>query len=214
MLTRWAGWREATCGAPARQGDRGTGNGLPPNAVWRHVKQISLGLLAAMLTACITHGGPTGPLVAVDASGSWVLRSGSGPNGQIRLVDDHRVTLTIHGDEVGGTSACNQYFGSIAFSGNAIRITGVGSTEMACEPDVMETEAAFIAALMAVTRWGRDGDVLQLTGDGADLTFELLPPVPDQEIVGTSWVLESLIQGDAASSVQGEAFLMLAVDTF
>ena len=78
----------------------------------------------------------------------------------------------------------------------------------------METEADFLAALLAVTRWGRDGDALRLTGEGVDLTFELQPPAPDQEIVGTSWVLESLIQGEAASSVQGEAFLMLAVDTF
>jgi heat shock protein HslJ len=76
----------------------------------------------------------------------------------------------------------------------------------------METEADFAAALPSVTHWGRDGDELRLTGDGVDLRFGLLPPVPDEEIVGTSWILESLVHGDAVSSTQGEATLVLAAD--
>jgi heat shock protein HslJ len=176
------------------------------------VKHIGPILLLAILAGCITQGTATSPQAAADAAGSWVLVAGSGPDGEIRIFDGHRVTLTIRGGEVGGTSACNQYGGTIAFSGNAVRIGEIGGTEMACEPDVMATESAYATALMAVTRWGRDGDQLRFTGDGVDLRFELLPPVPDEEMVGTTWVLESLIQGEAASSVQGEAFLMFTAD--
>ena len=166
----------------------------------------------ALLAACTAVSGASTAPGSASAGGAWVLISGSGPGGEIRIFDDHRVTLTIQGGEVGGTSACNQYGGTIAFSGNAVRIGEIGGTEMACEPDVMQTESAYAAALMAVIRWGRDGDELRLTGEGVDLRFALLPAVPDEEIIGTSWVLESLIQGEAASSVQGEAFLMLTAD--
>lgn len=211
-LRHGQGWRDVKWCNVTRQGDYNAGNGLATVAVWPLVKRIGPILLLAILAACVTQGAETGPQVAADAAGSWVLASGTGPDGEIRIFDDHRITLTIQGGEVGGTSACNQYGGTIAFSGNAVRIGEIGGTEMACEPDVMATESAYAAALMAVTRWGRDGDQLRFTGEGVDLRFELLPPVPDEEIVGTTWVLESLIQGEAASSVQGEAFLMLTAD--
>jgi heat shock protein HslJ len=180
-------------------------------------KTIAVVLAAGLLSACAYVSGagsasPTPDGFAADPMGSWVLTAATGPGGAIRLFDDHRVTLTVQGDEIGGTSACNQYFGQISFAGNAVRITNIGGTEMACEPDVMETESAYAAALLAVTRWGRDGDVLRLAGEGVDLRFTLLPPVQDEEIVGTTWVLDSLIQGDAVSSVLGEATLVLAAD--
>lgn len=188
------------------------GNGWEADRVWQGVKHIGPVLLVALLAACTAVSGASTAPGNASAGGAWVLISGNGPGGEIKIFDDHRVTLTIQGGEVGGTSACNHYGGTIAFSGNAVRIGQIGGTEMACEPDVMETESAYAAALMAVTRWGRDGDQLRLTGDGVDLRFALLPPVPDEEIIGTTWILDSLIQGEAASSVQGEAFLMLTAD--
>jgi heat shock protein HslJ len=44
------------------------------------------------------------------------------------------------------------------------------------------------------------------------LTYGLLPPVPDADMVDVVWVLDTLISGDAASSVQAEATLELRSD--
>jgi heat shock protein HslJ len=63
-----------------------------------------------------------------------------------------------------------------------------------------------------VTQAARAGDELTLSGSGADLVYELLPEVPDAALQGTEWVLESLITGDAASSVRGEPWLKLSAD--
>jgi hypothetical protein len=75
---------------------------------------------------------------------------------------------------------------------------------------MMTVESTYHAALMAVTRAARIGDELTMRGDGAELVYSLLPPLPDEALQGTRWMLESLILGDAVSSVQGDAWLILS----
>jgi heat shock protein HslJ len=176
----------------------------------RHIGPI---LLAAVLAGCYAINGASGAPAAGDANGSWILRAGTGPTGAIRIFDDHRITLVIDGDQAGGHAACNIYGGTVTINGAAMRLSAVSMTEMACAEDAaMNSEAAYMVALDAVTRWARDGDRLVLSGEDTQLTYQLEPPVADQSLVGTSWVLESLIEGEAASSVQGEAFLQFAAD--
>jgi heat shock protein HslJ len=76
---------------------------------------------------------------------------------------------------------------------------------MACFPEeVMESEARFLGALPRVAGFTGTEETLTLRGDGAELVFTALPPVPTAELTGTVWVLESLIDGDSAASVSGE----------
>ena len=144
--------------------------------------------------------------------GSWVLTDGSGPDGPIQILDGHRITLVIDGTDAGGRAACNLYGGTLTVNGGAVRISALSMTEMACEERPWSAESAYLAAIGAVAAWERQGDRLTLTGPEVGLTYELLPPVPDEEITGTDWVLDSLIQGDAVSSTLGEATLRLAAD--
>jgi heat shock protein HslJ len=83
---------------------------------------------------------------------------------------------------------------------------------MACEEPMMTVEAAYHAALAAVTQAARSGDGLTLRGEGTELVYSLVPPVPDEALQGTRWMLESLIQGDAVSSVLGDPWLVLEAD--
>lgn len=170
--------------------------------------------LVFIVVGCARGGGTPSPS-AVDPSallGSWILVEGTGPDGEVPIVDGARITLDIAGAEVGGTSACNHYFGRLAVSESELRIDQLGGTEMACQPDVMASEAAYWAALGGVTRWKRDGDTLTLSGPNATLTYGLLPPVPDADMVDVVWVLDTLISGDAASSVEGGPTLELRSD--
>jgi heat shock protein HslJ len=141
--------------------------------------------------------------------GEWVLRSGSLDGEQIELVDGWDVTMNIDGDQIGGTAACNGYGGTVAV-GDEFELDGsfvVGElswTEMGCEASVMDLEQRFLRALGEIDSYEL-ADTLSLasTGVGTSLTFERVEPVDDTELVGVTWVLDTLITGDAASNSQG-----------
>ena len=186
------------------------------------MKAILAVLVIVLLTACARFapgaGGSTSPDpapsggAAPDLIGAWVLKQGSGPHGNIAVPDDARVTLRFEDDEVGG-QACNHYGGRYELRADGtIGLSAMSMTEMACAEPMMTVEAAYHAALAAVTRAARAGDTLTLSGEGTELVFVLLPPVPDAALQGTRWTLESLIHGDAVSSVQGDAWLVLRAD--
>jgi heat shock protein HslJ len=195
------------------------------------VKRITAPLLlAVLLVSCAYVGNGTGNGTGSGAGsgqaspsanpsdrgtpvGAWTLTRGTTASGDISLSPDHPITLTIDAEKVGGHAACNIYGGTVAIDGDAIQLSAMSMTEMAClDERAMNAEAVYMAALGEVVRWARDGDQLILSGDGVELTFGLQPPVPDAEIVGTTWVLDTLIQGDAASTVLGDATLVLAAD--
>jgi heat shock protein HslJ len=156
---------------------------------------------------------PSASAGAFDPSGPWLLTSGSADGQPIPMVEGTPITFEVQGSNVSGQSACNQYFGSIVVDGGVVRIDGLGGTEMACEEPVMQAEAAYLAALARVTAARQDGEALVLLGDGVELRFERLLPPPTAEIVGTNWILESLVMGDAVASTIGEpAMLVLRND--
>lgn len=180
----------------------------------RHLLATTAAISLLLASAGCSVGGSPSPSGGDPAAlfGSWVLVAGTGPSGEIPIIDGARITLEIEGSEVGGTSACNHYFGRMAVAGGQLQFNELGGTEMACEPEVMASESAYWAALGDVSRWTRDGDTLVLSGTNAMLTYELLQPVPDAAMVDTVWLLDTLISGDAASSVHGQATLELGSD--
>lgn len=139
--------------------------------------------------------------------GDWVLVDG------VASVDDYPITLSINGSEVSGRAACNSYGGAIQINGGSVSFGDLFQTEMGCEPEVMEAESAFMAALGAVDGFRfADGELI-LIGSAADLVFRPVPTVPTSELVGTKWLLETLIEGETATSVGGEpATLLLSSD--
>ena len=177
-------------------------------------------VVLVMATACARFGPGAGGSASprptgdpLDLAGAWVLTRGEGPDGPIQVPDGWRVTLNFTGEDEFGGQACNFYGGTYNLGANgAVTLSAMSMTEMACEEPMMTVEAAYHAALTAVTHAARSGDELTLRGEGTELVFSLLPPVPDEALQGTRWRLESLIQGDAVSSVQGDAWLILEAD--
>lgn len=140
----------------------------------------------------------------VDATGSWQLTSATVDGAPLTLIAESPVTMTVGASDVSGRSACNWYGGRIVVDAGGTRIEQTSSTAMACEEPVMAVEADFTAALARVRGATRDGDRLSLVGPGVELAFEKLAPPPVAEMVGTDWVLESLLKGEAASNVTGD----------
>ncbi len=161
-----------------------------------------------------TPGATTGePPAAAGPEGPWQLIAGTVDGSPLVLVDEAPITFIVEGSTVGGRSACNQYFGEFGLDGGQVRLTGLGGTEMGCEEPIMTLETAYMTGLAQVEAATIDGDTLTLAGPGVELRFERLEPPPTAQIVGTEWVLDSVIDGDAVSSTLGEpATLVLAAD--
>ena len=138
--------------------------------------------------------------------GSWILTSGYLDGEPFDLVDGWNVTLTIDGDQVSGTAACNGYGGTLTTGdrlggSGPFRVTELSWTEMGCEPEVMQLEQRYLAALQAVDSYELEGSLyLGVPATGTSLEFDPLAPVAVAEIVGPTWVLDTMIQGDVASN--------------
>lgn len=174
--------------------------------------------LALLVAGCgDTAGGPGdggpggGTSQQVDLEGSWHLVSGRDAEGTF-VLGRREVTLKVEGSDAGGTSACNLYGTEVTVDGDAVSFGAAMGTEMACPPAVMELERRYLAGLQAVERAERTDGSLTLSGPDVVLELELDPPVPDAPLVGTTWVLGSLIQGETVSSTLGRGTLRLAED--
>lgn len=173
---------------------------------------LPIALLAAALSlaACgtPTTPSPTAPPDGgggmVDATGDWILVEGTAGGAPIPIVAGSDITMSVAGSQISGRSACNQYGAEIIVADGAIRFGLMSMTAMACDDPVMAAEASFVAALDDVRGASLDGDRLTLAGDGVSLVFERLAPPPTADIVGTTWVLDTLFTADAATSVMGD----------
>ena len=163
---------------------------------------VGLTALALVVAACAEPGaGPTDDLT----ESTWELESGTLDDLPIPIIDSHPITLTFSENGVGGTAACNGYAGSYQISGAEISFSEISLTEMACVPDeTMEAERMYLDAMVRIESFDSDDDLLTLTGDGTELVFAALPPVPISDLTGTVWVLDGLIEGDTVSSAMGE----------
>ena len=162
---------------------------------------LALGCAVFVLTACADLRGQDADPTAI----AWELVSGSVEGAEIPIVDGRPITLSFTDDGAEGTAACNGYGGSYVISGAEITFSELGWTEMACIPEtVMESARIYLDALPRVEVLSMTGDELTLTGEGVELVYRALPPVPTSELTGTVWVLDSLVQGDTVSTVTGE----------
>ena len=159
-------------------------------------------LLGLALAACSPS---SGEIQGSFQGGSWQLEAGTFDGDPIPMVPTHPITVSFDGDQIFGTAACNGYGGTYQISDDVFEITDLAVTEMACGPDeVMESERAFLEALLNVDAAEVADGKLVMTGSRTEMVFGELEPAPTAELTGTVWVLNSLIQGNTVSSVSGE----------
>jgi heat shock protein HslJ len=157
-------------------------------------------ILVLLLSACsLLSGGASASL-----DGEWLLQAGTNQGAAVPIVAGSRITLKVDGQQAGGSAACNLYGGTITVRGSSVSISALSMTEMACQENLMASEAAYLAALPRVTTVARSGSSLVLSGPQVELRFALVPPVADANLVGTTWILDSLITAEAVSSTVGE----------
>ncbi len=120
----------------------------------------------------VDDGGEPIP-IDLDALGatSWTLRFGGGPDGDIPILEEWPITISFDDGTISGTAACNSYGGMFDIDGSEIFLDGIFFTEMGCEPDVMASESAYLAALLDVGDINLIGNELALGGMSTELIF-------------------------------------------
>jgi heat shock protein HslJ len=157
--------------------------------------------LALILGGCAQAAEPGGD----PTEHAWQFETGTLDDAPILIVESHPITLSFTDDSAGGTAACNGYGGPYTISGAELTFAPPAVTEMACMPEqVMESEAMYLAALVRISNFTVDEERMTLTGEGVEMVFAQLPPVPTAQMTGTVWVLDALVQGEAVSSVMGD----------
>lgn len=104
------------------------------------------------------------------AGTSWSLSelAGAAP---VEGRDPATIEFTTEG-RVAGSSGCNRFFGGYTVEGASLTIGQVGSTMMACEPELMQQEQALFAALGQAAGYTIAGDTLTITtADGGAVVF-------------------------------------------
>jgi heat shock protein HslJ len=163
---------------------------------------------ALLLAALLLAGCAAGADAADDVRGEWELAEGTADGAALPLPAGRGATLRLADGQADGTSFCNQYSATYSLDGDAVAFEGLGGTELGCEPDVMAAETAYLRSLAAVDTVVVEDGGLVLRGDGVELRFTPVVPVPDSPLEGTRWLLETVVEGETASSTVGEPALL------
>lgn len=129
------------------------------------------------------------------------------------LVPDTQVRLSFEDGRVGASAGCNSMGGPYELDGDQLVVTELSTTEMGCDPPRHDQDAWLAGVLQGRPTVAVDGDSLTLAT--ADVTLRLVDRRvvdPDRPLGGTTWRVDTVITGDAASSVPDDAPVTLVLD--
>lgn len=104
--------------------------------------------------------------------------------------------------ELRANAGCNGLAGRVNLDGGHLVVESPSMTEMGCPPDRMQADEWLRSFLDAEPTWELSGDDLVLAAGDQVVTLvdrEVVdPPLP---LIGTTWIVDTLISGESASSV-------------
>ena len=165
----------------------------------------ALALPTLVLVACTDAGDASGSGNSTRANDLigvvWALDRSSMADLVGNVPPEATITIAFEDGQASGRAACNSYGGAYdADDDGSLSFEGFAVTEMACDPELMALESAYLQALANVTDFGIEG-VMWLSGEGFSMTFGEEAPPMALPLVGTTWTLTTIASGDAVSSV-------------
>lgn len=195
-----------------RGGAKGTGSLLQPEG-WMYrppsMRFAVLGVALAAVFAAVGCGGRAGPGAAPgDAANPGdtaavrgqrfiakaIMEQGTphelvaGTSIELWFTDDGRLVVR---------AGCNTMSGAVSMAGGTLDVADLSITEMGCDPPRHEQDQRLATFLAGKPSWRLDGKNLVLSSAGTEL---VLTPRETRPLVGTTWKVDTLIQGEVASS--------------
>jgi len=139
-------------------------------------------------------------------------------NGQPKpLVAGTRITLNFvaDGHRLGAQAGCNQMGGPASFQGGRLVVNDMATTEMGCDPPRHAQDEWLAGFLTSRPQWSLDGPTLTLDNGTARVVLDDREVAnPDRPLRGTKWVVDTIIEGESASSVPAgaEAYMVFGDD--
>jgi heat shock protein HslJ len=174
------------------------------------VRRVFVSLCLAMLmpvAACgddssgsdaASDDSPT-PVTAADLAGrTFVSTTVTG----FELIDGTEIRISFEEDHVSATAGCNTVGGAYTVENGLLSVSESSATLTACDPKLMTQDDQLIGFLTDDPAIALRGDILTLTG--AEVSVEMRQDLGEQHgapLVGTSWTLDSIVDGVSASSV-------------
>jgi heat shock protein HslJ len=145
--------------------------------------------------------------------GRTFLSTSVSENGQPKaLVDGTRITLNFFDDghRLGAQAGCNQMGGPASFQDGRLVVDDMATTEMGCDPPRHAQDEWLARFLTSKPSWAREAATLTLDNGAVRIVLEDREVAnPDRPLRGTKWVVDTLVERGAASSVPAgvEAYL-------
>ena len=131
------------------------------------------------------------------------------------LVKGSTLRLTFDDSRVSASAGCNSMSGSATWDGGVLVVEKqtLSMTEMGCEPDLMDQDLWLADLLTSEPRLAASDSLLTLTsGDTVVALVDEETAVPDRDLVGTRWELDSVTTAGTVSSVPSDARSTLELD--
>ena len=182
------------------------------------ILSLTLGLALAALAACgrgaASHDGAAGG--GEEPWGRTFLSTSVTENGQPRpLVDGTRITLNFveDGHRLGAQAGCNSMGGQASFQDGRLVVGDLATTEMGCDPPRHAQDEWLARFLTSRPEWSRTGSTLTLDNGTARIELEDREVAnPDRPLRGTKWIVDTIVDGETASSVPAGADAHITLD--
>lgn len=165
---------------------------------------MCLAIAATLFGACSGSAGSSGPPSSVpggaagDVNGRTYLSTGI--DGAM-LAPGTQIRLAFKDGNLSASGGCNAMGGTYTISGDQLSATQMSMTDMACEEPRMRQDD-WLARLLSRATIALAGDTLTLSAGTVRLTLtDKEVATPDLPILGTRWVLDGVVSGDAVSSI-------------
>jgi heat shock protein HslJ len=186
----------------------------------RWAAAVLAGLVLSTLAACAEPVPPAADPGSGTVGDAWprdrtFLSTSVIDNGVPRpLIEGTRIELRfLEDNQFSGNAGCNHMGGTGRIRDGARVLTDLAMTEMGC-PDGRNDQDTWVADFLT------SGPAMRLSGDELTLTGTTVTIVlldrrvadPDRPLAGTRWVVDTIVDGEVASSVPQEAPAVLVID--
>src|SRR5918999_3942024 len=164
-------------------------------------------LLLLALTSCTTA--PGAPGAGLDGT-EWLSTAVTEDGADRPLVDGTRLRLDFADGQLGASAGCNTFGGPYRIEDGLLIVEGGAMTEMGCDDERHAQDDWLFGFLGSRPSVAQEGDTLTLSANGTVISLQDREVAePDLPLAGTTWTVDSIITGDAVSSVPGGAVATL-----